>query len=71
MDGLAVGYTDSNQFVLDLMEETGVIVTPGSAFGSLGEGHVRFALRCSDATLQEVADAIRKWAVRIEELGKK
>lgn len=69
--GLPFGYTDSNQFVLDLMEETGVIVTPGSAFGSLGEGHVRFALRCSDATLQEVADAIRKWAVRIEELGKK
>ena len=26
------------------MEKTGVIVVPGTAFGSLGQGYVRFAL---------------------------
>lgn len=31
-------------FVLDLFEKTGVLCTPGSSFGSLGKGHVRFAL---------------------------
>ena len=37
-------YTNSNEFVMELMEKTGVICTPGSSFGSLGEGYVRFAL---------------------------
>ncbi|MGI6030875.1 MAG: aminotransferase class I/II-fold pyridoxal phosphate-dependent enzyme [Eubacteriales bacterium] len=41
---LPAGYTDSTQFVLDLLDRTGVLVTPGSAFGPEGEGHVRMAL---------------------------
>lgn len=38
------GYESSEQFVMELMEKSGVIVVPGTAFGSLGEGYVRFAL---------------------------
>ena len=41
---LPKGYANSNEFVMELMEKTGVICTPGSSFGSLGEGYVRFAL---------------------------
>lgn len=37
-------YTSSERFTLDLMEKTGMIVTPGTAFGNLGEGYVRIAL---------------------------
>ncbi len=37
-------FSSSEKFVLELMERTGVIVTPGTAFGSLGEGYVRMAL---------------------------
>lgn len=37
-------FKSSTEFCLKLMEESGVICTPGSAFGSLGEGFVRFAL---------------------------
>lgn len=37
-------YTSSETFAMDLMEKTGVIVVPGAAFGSLGEGYVRMAL---------------------------
>ncbi len=41
---LPVGHTDSVRFCLELLERTGVLCTPGSAFGPMGEGHVRFAL---------------------------
>ncbi len=41
---LPEGYKKSEAFVLELMERTGVICTPGVCFGSLGEGYVRFAL---------------------------
>lgn len=37
-------YPDSMQFVQDLMNEAGVVVTPGASFGPSGEGYVRFAL---------------------------
>ena len=39
------GYASSVDFCMKLMERTGVIVTPGSAFGSNGEGYVRMALQ--------------------------
>lgn len=38
------GFTNSSRFCFDLLEHTGLLCTPGAAFGSLGEGHVRFAL---------------------------
>lgn len=38
------GYESSADFCMKLIEQTGVIVTPGSAFGSNGEGFVRMAL---------------------------
>jgi LL-diaminopimelate aminotransferase len=34
----------SEEFCIALLERAGVSVTPGSAFGKLGEGYVRFAL---------------------------
>lgn len=37
-------YKSSLEFTLDLMEKAGVIVVPGSSFGSQGEGFVRIAL---------------------------
>lgn len=41
---LPEGYTSSMEFCLELLEKTGLLCTPGSAFGTLGEGYVRFAL---------------------------
>ena len=41
---LPEGYDSSFEFCNDLMEKTGVIATPGAAFGENGEGYVRFAL---------------------------
>lgn len=37
-------FSSSTQFVLELMEKTGVICVPGEGFGALGNGYVRFAL---------------------------
>lgn len=38
------GRMDSVDFTLELMEKSGVIVTPGASFGPAGEGFVRMAL---------------------------
>ena len=38
------GYTDSNQFTLDLLNKAGVLCVPGASFGRYGEGYVRMAL---------------------------
>lgn len=38
------GFSSSYDFCVTLMEKTGIIVTPGSAFGSEGEGYIRMAL---------------------------
>ena len=55
---IPAGYTDSMEFALALMERTGVIVTPGSAFGSLGEGYARFALVLPVPEIEEAIAAI-------------
>ena len=53
------GYTDSFEFTLDLLKNTGVALVPGISFGSLGEGYVRIGLvKPSD----ELASAARKIA---------
>lgn len=52
----------SEDFVMELFEQTGVIVTPGSAFGPSGEGCVRMALVQDEP---ELLEAVR----RIEACG--
>lgn len=53
------GYESSERFVLELMEKSGVIVVPGTAFGSLGEGYVRFALVYPVEAIKEAVEAVR------------
>jgi LL-diaminopimelate aminotransferase len=38
------GYASSVKFTFDLLDQTGVMVVPGSSFGERGEGFVRIAL---------------------------
>lgn len=56
---LPKGRRDSNAFVMELMERAGVICVPGSSFGSLGEGYVRFALVEPVPVMREIAAAVR------------
>jgi len=53
-------YESSEKFTLDLLEKTGVIGVPGSFFGSLGEGYIRFALVLPVPVIEEAVDLIRK-----------
>lgn len=50
------GYTTSNEYCLKLFDETGILCTPGSSFGSLGEGYVRFALVLPAETIASIFD---------------
>ena len=59
---LPQGYHNSVDFCFELVERTGLLCTPGSAFGSLGEGHVRFAL------VQPV-DVMKKIVAAVAESG--
>jgi aspartate/methionine/tyrosine aminotransferase len=51
------GYT-STEFVYQLIDQTGVVVTPGNAFGQYGEGYVRIALVQPLERLQEAIKRI-------------
>ena len=44
-----------------MLENTGVVCTPGSAFGSLGENHVRFALVLNENLIKEAVEKIKEW----------
>lgn len=56
-------YADSVTFCMDLMERSGLICTPGSAFGSLGEGHVRFALVQPVEKMREIVAAVDRCGI--------
>jgi len=54
-------FSDSRTFCRELVEKTGVLVTPGDAFGPSGEGHVRIALVQDDdaviAAIKSIKDS--------------
>ncbi len=52
--------SDDVGFVMRLLEKTGVLCTPGSSFGTLGRGHVRFALTLPVETIEEAVAAIAR-----------
>ena len=53
--------TDDVAFVQRLMQATGVLVVPGSAFGSCGQGYVRIALVQNDERILTAAERIGKF----------
>ena len=46
-------------FCFELLVRTGLLCTPGSAFGPLGEGHVRFALVRPVSVMREIVAAVK------------
>ena len=54
------GYHNSVDFCFELLERSGLLCTPGAAFGQLGEGHVRFALVQPVPVMQEIVSAVAK-----------
>ncbi len=54
------GFQSSSEFAMELMDKTGLIVTPGSSFGTLGEGFVRFALVLDVEEIKEAVQAVKE-----------
>ena len=49
----------SMQFASRLLDEAGIVVTPGEGFGKSGEGYVRFAITRSLSRIAEAIDRMR------------
>ncbi len=54
------GYT-SAEFTADLLEQVGVVVTPGTGYGQKGEGYVRLSLTISDVSLVKGLSKLAGW----------
>jgi LL-diaminopimelate aminotransferase len=53
------GYT-ATSFATKLLEEAGVVVTPGIGYGQYGEGYVRIALCLAEERLKEAIERIKQ-----------
>ncbi|MBF2057961.1 MAG: LL-diaminopimelate aminotransferase [Cyanobacterium sp. T60_A2020_053] len=59
------GQQNSMQFCVDLVQQTGVALSPGAGFGTQGEGYVRLALVQDLATLQEAVNRIQGFISKV------
>ena len=54
----------STEFALDVLQKTGVVITPGNAFGEAGEGYVRISLIADRDRLGEVLKRFKQAGIR-------
>jgi LL-diaminopimelate aminotransferase len=54
------GYS-SMEFADDLLEQTGIVVTPGIGYGPSGEGYIRLSLTISDDLLEKGLKKLAEW----------
>lgn len=57
--GVPKGY-DSKKLAMKVLEEAGIVITPGVGFGEGGEGYVRFALTRDEKRIAEAIDRLAK-----------
>ncbi len=60
-------WTNSTDFALELLQQTGVVVTPGNAFGAAGEGYVRISLIADCDRLGEALQRLKQAGIRYSE----
>jgi len=53
------GFGSSTEFVSYILEETGVVITPGRGFGEYGEGYFRIALTVDAKRMREAMERIK------------
>ncbi|MDB9377915.1 LL-diaminopimelate aminotransferase, partial [Nodularia sphaerocarpa CS-585A2] len=56
----------STDFALDVLQQTGVVVTPGNAFGVAGEGYVRISLIADCDRLGEALHRFKQAGIRYQ-----
>ena len=54
----------SYDFAMEILTETHVALTPGSAFGKMGEGYLRIPFAESEEVLQEAVDRIKAYVIK-------
>ena len=59
---LPEGESNSGDYAAQLVEQTGVVVTPGSSYGSSGEGYIRISLTIADERLDEALSRLSEFA---------
>ena len=55
---------DSWDFAMKLLDEQGVVVVPGTAFGNSGEGFIRISYATSMETISESLNRMNDFAIR-------
>jgi LL-diaminopimelate aminotransferase len=53
------GYT-SAQFATILIEQAGIVATPGNGFGDEGEGYIRMTITVGEARLREAIERLKQ-----------
>ena len=60
------GHGNSTDFALSVLQETGVVVTPGNAFGPGGEGYIRVSLIADCDRLGAAMERLRQAGIRFQ-----
>jgi len=58
------GFKSSVIFATEMLDKTGVVMTPGAGFGKYGEGYVRCALTQPKERLEEVLQRLKKMEIK-------
>ena len=60
--GIPQGFT-SAEFAARLLEETDIVVTPGSSYGQYGEGYIRLSLTTPDSQVEKGCQRLENWTI--------
>lgn len=60
------GFHSSEEFAIELLDRAGVLVTPGSAFGTYGEGYVRIALVQDEKVIEQAVNQVKKSKILLQ-----
>ncbi len=58
--------TDSTTFALSILQKTGIVVTPGNAFGAGGEGYVRISLIADIDRMTQALQRLKNAGIRYD-----
>ena len=60
--GVPQGFTSAD-FAARLLEETDIVVTPGSSYGQYGEGYIRLSLTTPDSQVEKGCQRLENWTI--------
>ena len=58
--------TTSQEFTIDLLERTGILVVPGTGYGPKGEGYFRMSITTPTDRLEEAAKRLKEHNIRFD-----